>query len=96
MTNLDHVAWNDQHPNGSKSGVKAHAKTVVIFDQTSGNGIVIDHSMPKYPSFTNHIVSIEIPDSQSLYGQHFFCFSAGANDIGDILTKTSMARLYIY
>ena len=52
--------------------------------------------MPKYPSFTNHKVNIEIPDSQSLYGQHFFCFSAVANDIGDILTKTSMARLYIY
>ena len=96
MENLDHIAWNDQNPNGSHSGVKAHSKTVLIFDKNTKKGIVVDHSMPKYPAFTEHIVNVKIADSQSLYGQHFFCFSVSGNEMGTILTKTSIARLYIY
>ena len=96
METLDHVAWNDQNPNGSKSSVKAHGKTVLMFDRETMEGVVIDHSMPKYPAFIEHRVVVEIPDSQSVYGQHFFCFSVSGNEMGEILRKASVARLYIY
>ena len=33
MANLDFIAWNDQNPNGSTSGVKAHSKNLLIFDK---------------------------------------------------------------
>jgi hypothetical protein len=56
--NNEHVklmAWNDQLPSGSsslnkKKTITAHSKSVIAFDSESGIGVVIDHSMPKFPS----------------------------------------------
>ena len=96
MGNLDYIAWNDQNPNGSKSGVRAHSKNLLIFDKETKNGIVIAHSMPRYPSFANDVVNYTIADSQRVYGQHFFCFKVEGEIMSEILLKTSMARLYVY
>lgn len=96
MTNLDWVAWNDQNPNGSTTSVKAHSKNVLVFDKTTKDGIVIVHSMPKYPAFIQGKVDVEISDSQRVYGQHFFCFRAPGAVMNEIFTKASSTRLNIY
>ena len=96
LTNLDWVAWNDQNPNGSTTSVKAHSKNVLVFDKTTKDGIVIVHSMPKYPAFSQGKVDVQISDSQRVYGQHFLCFRAVGAVISEIFTKASSTRLNIY
>jgi hypothetical protein len=76
--------------------VKAHSKTVLIFDKSSKDGVVLVHSMPKYPSFEGNRVSSVIPDGQKVYGQHFMCFRVKGAVMGDILRKIQIARVNIY
>jgi hypothetical protein len=96
LPNTDYIAWNDQNPNGSTSSVKAHSKSVLLFEKETNNGIVIVHSMPKYPAIVDHQAQITIPDSQKVYGQHFFCLQVSGATMSQIMSKASTARLYIY
>jgi hypothetical protein len=89
------IAWNDQLPNGSTSSAKAHSKTVIGYDLAAQTGIVIDHSMPLYPAINQKDINSTISDSQSVYGQHFFCFKSGFQT-KDILTKSSIISPYFY
>ena len=96
LNNLDWVAWNDQNPNGSTTSVKAHSKNLLVFDKTTKDGIVIIHSMPKFPSFFKGKVDVQVADSQRVYGQHFFCFRVVGAVMSEIFTKASSTRLNIY
>lgn len=97
LSNSEHaiIAWNDQHPNGSTSSTKAHSKTVVGYHTAANSGIVAVHSMPLYPTITEHTINPKISDSQSVYGQHFFCFNSGAAT-KEILTKASVITPFYY
>lgn len=97
LSSSDHgiIAWNDQHPNGSTSSTKAHSKTVIGYNLATNSGIVTVHSMPQYPSITEHTINPKIADSQSVYGQHFFCLNSGAAT-KDILTKASIITPYYF
>lgn len=97
LSNSEHgiIAWNDQLPNGSTSSTKAHSKTVIGYNITANSGIVAVHSMPLYPTITEHTINPKIADSQSVYGQHFFCFNSGAAT-KDILTKASIITPFYY
>jgi hypothetical protein len=90
------MAWNDQNPNGSTSSVKAHSKSLLAFDNVTKAGMMIVHSMPKFPSFENNKINATISSSERVYGQHFFCFSTSENTTQEILQKVTMARLNIY
>ena len=97
LSNSEHaiIAWNDQHPNGSRSSTKAHSKTVVGYHTAANSGIVAVHSMPLYPTITEHTINPKISDSQSVYVQHFFCFNSGAAT-KEILTKASVITPFYY
>lgn len=93
---IKYIAWNDQNPNGSTTSVRAHSKNVLMFDERTKKGIVIVHSMPKYPPILEGIVNATIPDSQSIYGQHFCCYEVSGSAMTEIIDKSSAIRPYIY
>jgi len=96
LANLEWVAWNDQNPNGSTTSVKAHSKTVLVLDKSTKNGIILAHSMPKFPAFLQGKVDVKIADSQRVYGQHFFCMKVPGAVMDEVFTKASSTRLNIY
>jgi deoxyribonuclease-2 len=94
--NVKLMAWNDQAPNGSASSTKAHAKSIIGFDSATSNGVVIDHSMPQFPAVINNVVNVTIGNSQTIYGQHFFCMSTPSSITVDVLTKSSIIKPNVY
>lgn len=91
----DIIAWNDQLPNGSASSSKAHSKTVIGYGAEALSGVFFVHSMPMYPAIKGKTINETINDSQSIYGQHAFCFNSG-NKTKELLTKASIITPYFY
>lgn len=90
------LAWNDQTPSGSASSTKAHSKSLIGYDETTKQGVVIVHSMPEYPDIQNNIINLTISDSQSIYAQHFLCISSNSVSTVEVLTKSSIIRPNVY
>lgn len=57
---LESVAWNDEKPDNQTSFNLAHSKGFIAYSAASRKGFLISHSIPKYPAFTNHKVSVTI------------------------------------
>lgn len=96
LANAEYLAWNDEHPDGSTTSVRAHSKQVLLFDKESKEGIVIVHSMPGYPAIVDHQVQTAIPSGQRIYGQHFLCIGVSGPTMSSIIAKSSSSRLYVY
>lgn len=57
---LESVAWNDEKPDNQTSFNLAHSKGFISYSAASRKGFLISHSIPKYPAFVNHKVSVTI------------------------------------
>ncbi|EAR86610.1 deoxyribonuclease II (macronuclear) [Tetrahymena thermophila SB210] len=76
------VFWNDQPPQSDASLSYAHAKGFMVFNQEKGYLMV--HSTPRFPVIEEDIVNLEIPSSQTKFGQHYFCISTTTEDLNKI------------
>jgi len=94
--NLQTAAWNDEMPNGTTSSTKAHSKGVLAFNNLTSQGFFLCHSIPQYPAFNGFTVNITINSSETIYGQHAFCFSADNVMLGDMITKILPIKPFIY
>ncbi len=50
--------------------------------------------MPKFPSFSNNKIVLEIPSSGHMYGQHFFCISVTADTLNDYGEALEVDHVY--
>ncbi len=76
--------------------MKAHSKTVFLYDSSASTGIVLVHSIPKYPSFLDNLVNATISDSERIYGQHVFCLRVSLSIMADLIDKSSIIRRNVY
>lgn len=55
--NYEVIAWSDSPPNQTTNGVRAHSKTVVGYNLENQTGIVLVHSVPKFPYIQRHHIN---------------------------------------
>ncbi|KAL4512094.1 hypothetical protein ABPG72_005096 [Tetrahymena utriculariae] len=67
--------WNDQPPQSNSSLSYAHAKGFMR------KGF---YSTPRFLVIEEDIVNLEIPSSQTKFGQHYFCISTTTEDLNKI------------
>lgn len=68
------ILYNDERPpdvGGADSGADGHTKGILGFDVTSGTGLWLLHSWPKYPDAVPAPTAMPTP----IYGQTFLCLS---------------------
>jgi deoxyribonuclease-2 len=66
-----------------KNSKRAHAKGVLLMDETSNTGVWLTHSVPRFPSDRDHIM--DYPDSGKIYGQTFMCITFSLDSSGEQL-----------
>lgn len=86
---LGYVLYNDQFEGESGSSTKAHAKGVIIFDETSA--IWIAHSIPEFPPKPN-TKTYKIDSDQLIYGQSMICLSLSF----EALSQVGLQLYYAY
>ncbi|CAH1786252.1 unnamed protein product, partial [Owenia fusiformis] len=69
--NVLYVMYNDEHPDGKKTGSYGHTKGDVMFDKETGFWLI--HSVPKFPPASSD--SYTWPDNALRYGQSMLCIS---------------------
>ena len=74
---MEHIAWNDEKPTGEVSSSVAHSKGIIAYQQAGAGskGLLLTHSIPKYPAFSSGNINPTIADSQNYYGQNLACYS---------------------
>ena len=91
---VGYAMYNDESPDGNKTGTLAHSKGVVGYDSTGGFWLV--HSVPSFPPPPTGPYSY--PDSGTIYGQSMLCISLslpGINQVGRQL-QTNGPYFYTY
>ena len=89
-TQLGYIMYNDGLTSSSSY---AHAKGVVIFDNTSIVWII--HSFPDYPMPRSSNTSI-INASQLVYGQSMMCLSLNLADLGKVVNQLLVIYPFVY
>jgi len=69
------AAWNDEKPTGEVNSSCAHSKGLMAYNLPAQKGLLLTHSIPKFPSIVNGHVDPTISASQNIYGQNLACFS---------------------
>jgi len=75
------IAWNDQPPEGTghtSSTTYAHSKGLMAVGANDDIGMIISHSIPKYPQIDSDKIDPISPIS-SEYGQHAICITLKNN-----------------
>ena len=54
------------------------------------------HSIPNYPNIIKHKVTVEMPKSASLYGQHLLCISLTGDEINKVAKNLAVSKMAIY
>lgn len=93
---MEHVAWNDEKPEGQTSSAKAHSKGLIAYDIKNTNGFYLVHSIPKYPNFYSNLVDVTIGDSQNIYGQHLGCFTLALRYLDKIALNFLITQPFVY
>jgi deoxyribonuclease-2 len=66
-----YIIWNDGASGNTTT--KAHSKGALLYNNTSG--VLLSHSMPKFPIIINNKFIKDLPDGSDKHGQHFICIS---------------------
>lgn len=91
------LAWNDEWPNGTVSSSAAHSKTLIAVLQSESHGIIIDHSIPKYPAIlSDGRINSTIGTGQLIYGQHLLCMTTATGNIESMSQKWTILHPFIY
>lgn len=85
---LNYVMYNDETPAGHKSSTRGHTKGVVAFDESSGKGFWLVHSIPRWPPVQADGYSV--PTDTQKYGQSFLCMSF---NVADLDTAANLMQL---
>lgn len=103
---IAYVLYNDDDPPGTEHFDFAHAKGVVAFshsstgsstDDSSYQGFWMIHSAPRFPKDPKEDGFSELARAQSVFGQHFSCFSLmGNQSITAVAAMLLTAGPYIY
>lgn len=94
-----YVIYNDDDPPGMEHFDFAHAKGVVAFRSSSSSyqGFWLVHSAPRFPKDPAQPDFAELARAQSVFGQHFSCFSlSNKQSIAGVAQMLLTAGPYIY
>ena len=89
---LIYVFYNDEHPDGSTSGVKGHTKGVVAFDGDQGFWLV--HSVPKFPPPPGE--QYGFAENGYTYGQSFLCLTLSSDQVETVAQQLLFNEPYLY
>jgi deoxyribonuclease-2 len=91
--NLSYFFYNDEPPEGATDSTHAHAKGVVVADDTNGYWLI--HSVPHFSS-AEESLKYAYPSTGLTYGQVALCISVKASEIDKVVDQLIYMEPKIY